>query len=215
MSVLEFVPNNRRGDPQFEYGDRWYGVVCDEGDKGRWIALHPDTVEFGEAVLVNANVTGEGKIVIVWYKSVDPLEFLSADDLGAGEVRGISMVPEGAKRFRVELRGYVEGTHTFHDVEIWYPAVEPDPDPDPEPPEEHMLVHTLRSPDLKTQWIVTISNDGLTATSADLPLDPDISENPFIVEILKEPVDLAEIFIDELDSFVSKSKDVFGDILGK
>ena len=168
MATIEFRQYADSGKPLFTTSGDTYSIVCGGGDRGRWLGLYPDVVEDGDKIRLQVATVEGGYVIITWWESVAPWRYLGATHFEPGAINEIVPVMAGAKRFRVELRMWVEGQATFSGIDVEYPYEPPvdPPDPPVEPPTEMYHVYRLATPDLQNVWTVTISDSGITTTIA-------------------------------------------------
>ena len=170
--TINFESHVDAGSPLFASDGEFYRISCDKGDRGRWLGLHPATVEDGDELRLQVAQVDGGHVLIIWWESVAPWKYLGSARFEPGAIDEIVPVMAGAKRFRVELRMWAEGQAEFSGIDVEYPyeqpvepPIEPPVEPPIEPHEEMYHIYHLATPDLQNVWTVTISDSGITTTS--------------------------------------------------
>ena len=172
--MISWKPHIDNGSPTFVQTDVDLQIVCEPGDRGRWLGSYVEPIKAGQELTLLAQArTAQPEdtcstLIIVFWKN-EP-GFVLHSSIHVGEVCGTTddfkqfiqkfAVPPGVKSLRVDLRAWSgAGTTVFRDVRIT--EAEPPDDPPDDPPPGTQLSIDL---DLESvTWRVTASEESVTA----------------------------------------------------
>ena len=182
--TFQFTPHSDAGSPDFTHIDNELSIICEPGDRGRWLCDWQEPVEAGQELelFLQVRTTGpedfRASVFLVWWKEepgfvVHDTEFISeipAPTENYLTIRYPFTVPAGVRPPRVDCRAWsAAGNAHFADLAI-VPAHEPPPEP-PQPPDPVPPAHQLTI-DLNLNtctWRVTANEDSITALR--IPID--------------------------------------------
>lgn len=177
--MFTYTPHTDSGSPEFTHINDELSIICQPGDRGRWLCdwQEPLTPGSTHALTLNVRTTGpedfRASLFLVWWKDepgfvVHDTEFIAevpAPQDPALPIHFEFTVPEGVRPPRVDCRAWsAAGNAHFSNLQIAPATTPPDPpippDPDPVPP-AHQLTIDLQ---LNTvTWRVTANEDSITA----------------------------------------------------
>ncbi len=147
--MTTFKQHADAGSPVFKEEEGVFTIICKKGERGRFLSENI-AVEFNERVRVQADVGGEGEVVLIWWKSIRPYKVSGSARLGGGDVDEILTIPEDTSHMRLELRGWTEGISTFDEVEMVYP-LENEPN-SPKTPVLQLIDNEEHSDHYQVEW---------------------------------------------------------------
>jgi hypothetical protein len=175
--TISFKSHIDDGDPSFIRSDSEFQIVCEPGDRGRWLGDYLEPLEFGKEMTILAQMRTScpeetcGTILLTWWKNEPGMVLHSVEN--AGEMCGTQTnfkqiiynfrVPHDVKLLRIDLRAWGgAGTRIWRDIRL-VPKDEPDPPlPTPDPPgPDEMLTVDLDLVNVK--WRITASRESVTA----------------------------------------------------
>ena len=178
--MIEFTKHTDQGTPGFASEGNTYSITTENGERGRWLGIHPDEVQPGDTFRITCGIEEiadeESKIatlvITFWSGRPSAKTYIGSSRMPQEpEIDEVVIIPNEAILFRVELRNWGVGFAKFIDVIVEYPyekppPVEPPIEPPVEPPIEkpYWAVYRCPSPSGEVIWTVTVSENSGTLT---------------------------------------------------